>query len=77
MASVSARSAARSGSGVDPETLRLLITVAAPIVAGLGGAAIVFFSAQRVALHTLEAQRQLATDEAVRRWRMEDVTASA
>ena len=58
---------------MDPATLRLLITVAAPIVAGLGGAAIVFFSAQRVALHTLEAQRQLATDEAVRRWRMEDV----
>lgn len=54
---------------MDPETVRLLITA----LVGFSGAFVGFFSAQRVAGRTLEAQRQLATDEAVRRWRTEDV----
>lgn len=54
---------------MDAETIRLLITA----LVGLGGVSIGVLSAQKVATRTLEGQRRMAIDEAVRKWRLEDV----
>jgi hypothetical protein len=51
---------------MDQETWRLLITATASVTAGIVGALIGFFSAQRVAARTIAGQRQLALDKDVR-----------
>jgi len=53
----------------DPETARLFISLFGAVVVGV----LAYFGAQRGVTRTLEGQRWLATDEAIRRFRMEDV----